>query len=110
MAPIAVITLAHGRHHHRRRQHRSLAVGTRVPDHYVVVAIDDDAVASWEPNHGLEPTTVRVDRPGPLPLAQARNVGARTALASGARTLVFLDVDRLSGPALVGAHDDRLSE
>ncbi|WP_036226760.1 glycosyltransferase family 2 protein [Marmoricola sp. URHB0036] len=105
MAPVAVITLAHERHDHLRRQHRSLAVGTRVPDLYVVVAIDDDVVATWGPAHGLTPTIARVDRSGPLPLARARNVGARTAWESGARTLVFLDVDCLAGPELVAAYD-----
>ena len=105
MSSVAVITLAHGRHDHLRRQHRSLAFGCRVPDTYVVVAINDDTVAGWETRHGLAPTVLRLDQPGPLPLARARNLGAGTALASGADTLVFLDVDCVAGPELVAAYD-----
>jgi N-acetylglucosaminyl-diphospho-decaprenol L-rhamnosyltransferase len=110
MSRTAVITLAHGRHDHLRRQHRSLAVGVRVPDEYVMVAMDDDVVAAWEPAHGLAPTVVRVDRAGPLPLAEARNLGARTALESDVETLVFLDVDCLAGPELVAAYDLAVDE
>ncbi|WP_040740323.1 glycosyltransferase family 2 protein, partial [Nocardia tenerifensis] len=37
----------------------------------------------------------------PLPLAEARNLGARVAMARGARLLVFLDVDCIPDPRLI---------
>ena len=106
--PVAVITLAHGRHDHLRRQHRSLATGTRRPEHYVVVAMDDPVVGRWGPIDGLAPTVVSVEGEGRLPLARARNVGARIAMDQGARALVFLDVDCLAGPELVAAYAERV--
>ena len=45
MSGVAVVTTAHGRHDHLRRQRLSLAAGTLVPDVHVVVAMDDPAVA-----------------------------------------------------------------
>jgi N-acetylglucosaminyl-diphospho-decaprenol L-rhamnosyltransferase len=104
MGTTAVITLAHGRHQHLRHQHRSLAHGVRLPDDYVVVAMNDDTVAGWGSAHGLTPTVVTIDEPGSLPLARARKLGARAALDRGAETLVFLDVDCLAGPELVPAY------
>ncbi|MFC6152213.1 hypothetical protein [Nocardioides yefusunii] len=43
---------------------------------------------------------------GELPLAPARNVGARYALERGARVLVFLDVDCLALPGLGEGYRD----
>ena len=37
----AVVTIAHGRHRHLRRQHAVARAAARLPDHYVVVAMDD---------------------------------------------------------------------
>jgi GT2 family glycosyltransferase len=101
---VAVVTIARGRHDHLLRQHRSLATGTCRPDHYVLVAMRDETVARWPTHHGLASRTVRVDDPGPLPLARARNEGARAAIRLGAETLVFLDVDCLAGPDLVATY------
>src|SRR5690606_12090639 len=41
---------------------------------------------------------------GALPLARARNTGAAAALEAGADLLVFLDVDCIPGPDLVGRY------
>ena len=43
---VAVVTIAHRRHEHLAAQHRSLALGSRRPDHYVVVSATEppDAV------------------------------------------------------------------
>ncbi len=95
----AVVTVVHGRHDHLARQRASLAASTVTPDHHVVVAVDDPVVARADwctasvPGHPLG-----------LPIAAARNRGAREAIDRGADVLVFLDVDCLAGPALVEAY------
>ncbi|WP_299531363.1 glycosyltransferase family 2 protein [uncultured Streptomyces sp.] len=96
---VAVITLVSGRHDHLSLQRAGLAAGTRTPDHYVVVTMDDPRAAllvAPEPCPG-DPVAVPVPSPGRLPLAAARNAGARRALDAGADLLVFLDVDCVPG-------------
>lgn len=101
---VAVVTIAHGRRGHLAAQHRSLALGSRRPDHYVVVAMDDPSLAPSDAL-GLTSTVVHVDRAGDrLPLAAARNLGVRTAIARGAEVVVLLDVDCLAGEGLVEAY------
>ncbi|GAA5112907.1 glycosyltransferase [Alloalcanivorax gelatiniphagus] len=107
MTRVAVVTIAHGRHDHLAAQHRSLARGSRLPDDYVVVAMDDDAIV--ERREGA--LTSRVVRTGrgagnSLPLATARNHGVSAALAGGADVVVLLDVDCLAGVRLVAAYGD----
>lgn len=102
---VAVVTIAAGRHAHLRAQREALARSDRTIDLHVVVAMDDPQVA---------PVAASVDVPGcstltidvprferRLPLARARNAGARAALARGANILIFLDVDCLPSPRLV---------
>ena len=43
----AVVTLAHGRHGHLTAQRESLLLGTRLPDLYVVVSIEDSWIDGW---------------------------------------------------------------
>ncbi|QIK74609.1 glycosyltransferase family 2 protein [Nocardioides piscis] len=97
----AVVTVAHGRHDHLACQRESLAAATVPPDHHVVVAIDDPVLAGSGRCSASLPAT-----PLGLPLAAARNLGARIALGLGAGVLVFLDVDCLAGPGLVEAYAD----
>lgn len=107
MTSVAVVTIARGRHDHLIAQESSLRAGTRAPDVRVVVAMDDPQIeelvsgADW-------PTVVEsIGRePDGLPLAAARNAGARAALAAGADVLVFLDVDCVVGPDLVADYAD----
>jgi N-acetylglucosaminyl-diphospho-decaprenol L-rhamnosyltransferase len=100
----AVVTIAHGRHRHLRRQHASLAAGIQ-PDHYVVVAMDDRPLEGWTTATEPRPRVVRGPQdPLGLPLAAARNLGFRTAVALGADVLIGLDVDCLVGSATVGAY------
>ncbi|WP_210439648.1 glycosyltransferase family 2 protein [Nocardioides xinjiangensis] len=107
MTRVAVVTIAHGRHHHLAAQHRSLARGTALPDDYVAVAMDDPGITDH-----LEGTlprrVVRIERTreGALPLAAARNLGVASALDGGADVVVLLDVDCLAGSRLVASYAD----
>lgn len=105
MTGVAVVTIAHGRHDHLAGQHETLAAGTVLPERYLTVAMDDDAIVE-ERAGGLTREVVHVGRTpeGHLPLAAARNLGVRTVLASGADVVVLLDVDCLAGRTLVEAY------
>lgn len=100
---IAVITTVHGRPGHLTLQHEGLAASTRGPDHRVVVAMDDPSL------EGPDVVHVPADDLG-LPLARARNIGARCALEAGAEALVFLDVDCIPSPDLVAAYERVLAD
>ncbi|WP_134741923.1 galactosyltransferase-related protein [Nocardioides sp. 503] len=100
MSGTAVVTIVHGRREHLALQRRSLARQTAPPAH-VVVAMDDPDLEV------PDATVVHLPRlPMGLPLAAARNAGARAALADGADVLVFLDVDCVAEPGLVAAYDE----
>ncbi len=104
-AVIALVTLAHGRHDHLRGLLDAVARGSVVPDHVVVVAMDDPAIAPIVDEAAPAGARTHVIEMGPgrwgLPLAAARNRAAGRALELGADVLVFLDVDCLAGPTLV---------
>ena len=100
---VAAVTIAHGRHDHLTRQAASLRAGTREVDHVVVAMGDPDLHLD-----SAHVVAMEAD-PAALPLAAARNLGARVALDRGAETLVFLDVDCLAGPDLVAAYDEVVS-
>lgn len=104
MTTTAVVTIVHGRHDHLRLHRRSLLRGSRLPDHHVVVAMGDEQVADVL-DDGAEVVALPAD-PACLPLAAARNAGARTAVRRGADVLVFLDVDCLAAPDLVAAYTE----
>ncbi|ANI42792.1 glycosyltransferase family 2 protein [Mycolicibacterium vaccae] len=97
----AVITIAHGRHRHLRNQIRGLRAGARAYGAHVVVALGDPAVAAVPASEGHTATVVEFPAVEPLPLAAARNAGARTALDHGAELLIFLDVDCIPSPGLI---------
>jgi GT2 family glycosyltransferase len=102
---VAVVTVVHGRHPHLALQRRAVARSERQPDDYVIVAVDDPL--ELDGIEELAPARV-VHHPGHalgLPIAAARNAGARSALDAGADVLVFLDVDCVPDPALVGAYE-----
>jgi GT2 family glycosyltransferase len=106
----AVVTIAHGRHEHLRGQGWGLLQQTRPADVYVVVAMGDpDIPAVAREQH---PAAVTVDLPASttdLPLAEARNAGARAAVEAGADVLVFLDVDCIPEPSTVERYAEVLS-
>jgi GT2 family glycosyltransferase len=104
----AVVTIVSGRHEHLRRQHEGLAASTLTPDHYIVVAMGDP-LAGWNPRDP-EATVVHLDTPGRLPLAAARNLGARRAIEAGADLVVFLDVDCIPSPAMLQRYTDAAAD
>lgn len=99
---VVTVTVVRGRHEHLRAQQRGLDQSAVRADARVVVAMDDDAIASIAaeastPARVCSPDSVGSD----IPLARARNLGARTAIAEGAELIVFLDVDCIPGRALI---------
>jgi N-acetylglucosaminyl-diphospho-decaprenol L-rhamnosyltransferase len=114
MSRVAVITIVHGRHAHLDLQRRAIARSERLPDDYIVVAVDDDGLDLPDGSgDGAEPAHDRAEarlvrhpgHPLGLPIAAARNAGAAAALEAGADVLVFLDVDCVPAPALLGAYE-----
>ena len=102
---VGVVTIAAHRTAHLRMQMTALARGSRRPDQHVVVSMGDHEVFSLARVAGadaqwMEPTE------GRLPLAEARNLGARRALELGAELLVFLDVDCIPATNLVSRYEE----
>ncbi len=100
----AVITVAHGRHDHLRRQHEMLWRSSVRADDYFLVAIDDPALARWHPCPPVVTVIPFVGGSVELPVAGARNAGAVEALRRGADLLVFLDVDCLPSPDMIASY------
>lgn len=101
----AVITVVHGRASHLENQLRGLQRSHRVPDQHVIVAIEDPTVPETVAGCGAVASVVRCEATGAhLPVANARNIGARNAISRGAELLVFLDVDCIPGADLVGRY------
>lgn len=105
---IAVLTIVHGRHDHLRNQRRGLLTSTSAADLHVVVAMGDPQVRrALTDVEGYGPPILLEELatdPGRLPLAAARNRAAEVALAAGADVLVFLDVDCVPTPSLIGQY------
>ena len=98
---VAVVTLAHGRHDHLRRQVAGLRASSVHPDVHVVAAMDDPAlgqgVEGLDGPWRTEVVELSGDERG-LPLAAGRNAAAARATELGVDLLVFLDVDCIPGP------------
>lgn len=109
MSRLAVVTIARGRYEHLTRQQRALATSTRPPDEWVLVSMGDEVLDEWQ-GEGVVPRVVRVAVPEEgLPLAAARNAGARAAIEAGADVLVFLDVDCLPHPDALASYDETVT-
>ena len=104
MTRTAVITIAHGRHEHARRQAEALGLSSRPVDDRILVTMDDPDLAALA-GTGAHVIRLSADPEG-LPLARARNTGAAAAIERGADVLIFLDVDCLPGTELIGAYAD----
>ncbi len=105
-----MVTIARGRHEHLRGQGWGLLHQTRPADLYVVVAMGDPEVGAVA--RELHSDVLAVDSApvgSDLPLAAARNAGARAAIEGGADVLVFLDVDCIPAPTALARYVDVLS-
>ncbi len=106
-AVVAVISTVRGRHEHLRRQREGLRRSSRPVDLHVIVAMDDPDLQATVTDDAPPAVVLPFPPPGlpvtddRLPLAAARNLGARWARSAGADVLIFLDVDCIPGPALV---------
>ena len=100
----AVITTARGRGAHLRRQLQGLARSDRPADIHIVVALGDPGVAEIVSEEGSPASVVELDATEPIPIAHGRNRGAVVALQESAELLVFLDVDCIPGPELIGRY------
>ena len=98
----AVITVVHGRHAHFETQQAGLAQCLPGPHDRIVVAMADPVIATLAgPDTLVVPCAADT---AALPLAHARNLGARTALDRGAELLIFLDVDCIPGREMIGRY------
>ncbi|MBG6055857.1 GT2 family glycosyltransferase [Salinibacterium sp. CAN_S4] len=69
------------------------------------MAMDEPAVQDWLPRMQPHPEIVTLSSPDHrLPVAEARNLGARRAIELSAELLVFLDVDCVAAPELIAAY------
>jgi GT2 family glycosyltransferase len=101
----AVITTVHGRADHLCRQLDGLHANSRRPDLHVIVAIDDDvSTVVAGADDSVHVVDCEVTDPGRLPIAAARNTGARAALDLDAELLVFLDVDCIPSPCMIARY------
>lgn len=100
----AVITVAHGRHVHLRRQLSGLQRSSSAPDVHVVVALADPEIHDVVRSTGANADVVDCAAGRHLPLAEARNRGAGAALETGAELLIFLDVDCIPSTALIARY------
>ena len=105
---LGVVTIVKGRHDHLANQLEGLRRNEVRADVQVVAAMGDpDVVAvvtAAEPLWRTEVVPVDVPASGELPLARARNAAAARAIELGAELLVFLDVDCVPAPALLGRY------
>ncbi len=103
---LAVVTIVAGRRAHLARQLEGLQRQSRSAEHLVIVRMDGAEITV--PPRVAEQVVI-VDMPsqgGELPLAAARNLGAR---ATHAEHIVFLDVDCIPGEQLVETYADASS-
>ena len=99
---VVVVTVVHGRHGHLRRQLEGLDRSEVLPDGHVVVVVDDAGVVELIRETEVPTWVCPLETGGSaLPIAAARNIGARQAISDGAEVIVFLDVDCIPGRRLI---------
>lgn len=107
---VAVVTVAAGRHDHLAAQLRGLEATSVSPVQHVVVAMGDNEITDVTKTANSDATVIHTDVTGStLPLARARNLGARTAISGGADLMVFLDVDCIPGVDMLARYVDAAS-
>ena len=102
---VSVLTLVRGRDRHLHRMIEGLCQQDVLPGE-LVIAFMQPRPSSDLPTTPFPVRTVVVDR-NYLPLAEARNAAARAATF---KKLVFLDVDCIPAPTLVGSYLEGLRE
>ena len=101
----AIVTALHGRTSHLRKQLEGLSHSDFRVDRHVLVAIDDDDVmAEVQGRDGCQIVVPLRSNSKRLPMAAARNLGARVAIDGGAELLIFLDVDCIPASNMVGLY------
>ncbi|UOV99760.1 galactosyltransferase-related protein [Agrococcus sp. SCSIO52902] len=105
MTRVGLVTIARGRRAHWELQTAALERSLRRPDERILVTMGDPSLARAARDAGTTAVRETDGEEGLLPLARARNLGAQAALDRGVDVLVFLDVDCLPAPALVGAYE-----
>lgn len=105
----AVITIAHGRHDHLRRQERFISAMAEPPEERIVVAMDDPQIQGVV-DASTSVITYRSPGAAGLPLAAARNAGANEAIRRQAELLIFLDVDCLPAATLRSRYESAANE
>ncbi|HWO67225.1 MAG TPA: galactosyltransferase-related protein [Umezawaea sp.] len=98
----AVITIAAGREAHLQRQRDALSA-EEVDLHIVVGMTGLPRLRPVPTAPEVTAISMTAGRRG-LPLAAARNAGARAAIEHGAELLVFLDVDCVPGPGALSRY------
>lgn len=101
---LSLLTLVRGRRDHLSNLLAGVAAQTRAPDE-VVIAYMQDARHDALPDPGVPVREIFI-RDDPMPLARARNAAAA---AAGGDALIFLDVDCIPSPTLVGRYADVLA-
>lgn len=102
---IAVVTVVSGRHEHLTAQLHGLRRSSIPPSEHIVVSMGDEDITDVVRGAGSDATVIRMDTSGPrLPLASARNLGARTAMGHCADLIVFLDVDCIPGADMLARY------
>lgn len=100
----AVITVVRGRHEHLAMQERGLASSWTKAGLRCIVSMSDPAIRQLAPG---DAEVIDCDEAtGELPLARARNLGARRSIELGAELLIFLDVDCVPGRSMIGRYID----
>ncbi|MFD1714990.1 glycosyltransferase family 2 protein [Amnibacterium flavum] len=103
-----VVTIAAGRRPHLARQCEALERFAPESEHVVVDM--GSQLADWRIGDPRRPTVIPMpSASSPLPLAAARNLGARSALEAGAEALVFLDVDCVPSVDCLGWYGEALN-
>ena len=102
-----MITIASGREDHLKTLTLGLKASRRPPLELIVVRMSGWRPKTPPPPDAFDLRFVDAARPdGKLPLAAARNAGARAARSE---SLVFLDVDCVPSPTLTAAYEDELT-
>ncbi|RAV00342.1 glycosyltransferase family 2 protein [Mycobacterium colombiense] len=100
----AIVTTAHGRGAHLRRQLEGLNTSTLRPDMHIVVALGDPGIAAVVDELRAPAQVLECDASPPLPVAMGRNIGAAAAARNAAELIIFLDVDCIPGADLLARY------